>query len=637
MTRFTKLMCVGFVVLTSAGLMAQSAGSPASRLAPELILYNAKIVTVDDPGFTSTPGTIVQALAVRGDTIFATGTTAEIRALAGPNTRQIDLKGRTVLPAFSMTHEHPTDWMFIDPEPIKYVQTTHPEINDVIVFQQLAPEPAAEQVKKFEPALKALLARAKPGQWVVLGFNWGPEYEYAADVSRAVEKITKAQLDALAPDNPVKIKDGFIGGLTNSKGIEIAKQTYADIGSMFVPGGEGPGGRNRFEATGRGPMRAIEPDLVFKGNTELLAEVLKAEMEMWVAQGVTTVGSSPYALHNFQALSLLDQRGDMPMRFAWGYTGPDFHEDTLRVVAGLLGHGSSHLWNVGAWQMTGGSCTTLNATPEVKAGENCNFAPGSPGRETLERIIRTGNRIGTLHTGGDLDIDYLMDAIEKASKQAGFTLAQIRAKRHAFDHGSGAPRPDQIPRIKNLGMMVSMINTMLWENHRDYDTSMRAAKYGLEYTHYAVPRNSTTKAGIMTGFEIDRPLPDKVFTMIHKGMTRYNDVTKTVYAPRERTDRIVQLKALTTWASYYVLREKTMGSIEAGKVADFIVLDRDYLTVPDDDIPKVTVLMTVVGGRVAHLLPKLATEIGLPPAGPITWSTKPFENYYSHANTVTQK
>jgi predicted amidohydrolase YtcJ len=114
--------------------------------------------------------------------------------------------------------------------------------------------------------------------------------------------------------------------------------------------------------------------------------------------------------------------------------------------------------------------------------------------------------------------------------------------------------------------------------------------------------------------------------MIQKGITRYSDRDQRVYGPRERTDRIVQLKALTTWGAHYLLREDVMGSLEPGKFADFIVLDRDYLTVPVEEIPDLRVLMTVVGGKIRHLLPSLAQEIGAQPEGPATWSTRPLDN-----------
>ena len=152
--------------------------------------------------------------------------------------------------------------------------------------------------------------------------------------------------------------------------------------------------------------------------------------------------------------------------------------------------------------------------------------------------------------------------------------------------------------------------------------------YGEEYAHWAVPRNSVTKAGIRNGFEIDRPLPHKIFFFIHKGMTRYNDAFRKVYGPSERTDRIIQLKALTRWGAYYVLREDLMGSLEPGKYADFIVLDRDYLTIAEDDIPNIRVLMTVVGGKAVHLVPSLANEIKAEPVGPITWKRKPLAKFF---------
>lgn len=431
--------------------------------------------------------------------------------------------------------------------------------------------------------------------------------------------VTRQRVDQIAPNNPVRVRNDWPlppQVMVNTKGLEEARKVYPTAGE------DKPGGLEASDPLGR----QLEPDVIFKdlGHTEILANIIKAEMEIWAAYGITTFGSSPYADRNFQALSYLDRKGEMPGRFAWGYIGPDFSMDTLRYVAGLLGNGTDYLWNIGAWGgYPGGTCTTLKASPAVKANEFCGFAPGSPGRENLERIIKAGGRIATMHSGGDKDIDYFLDTIVKASKEAGLTMDDIRAKRHAFDHASGAPRPDQIPIIKDLGMYVSMDNLLLWENRRDYDTSYRVRNYGLEYASWAVPRKSVTAAGIMNGFEIDRSLPEKEFFFIYKGMTRFNEKDQKVLGPSERTDRITQLKALTRWGAYYVLREKELGSLEAGKFADFIVLDRDFLTIPETDIPNVKVLMTAVGGKIVHLMPGLARESGLSPVGPVTWPTKP--------------
>jgi len=80
-------------------------------------------------------------------------------------------------------------------------------------------------------------------------------------------------------------------------------------------------------------------------------------------------------------------------------------------------------------------------------------------------------------------------------------------------------------------------------------------------------------------------------------------------------DRASALKISTIWGAYYVMKENELGSIEPGKWADFAVLDKDYLTVPEDDIANIRVLMTVAGGKIVHLVPSLARDIGMQPAG----------------------
>ncbi len=177
-------------------------------------------------------------------------------------------------------------------------------------------------------------------------------------------------------------------------------------------------------------------------------------------------------------------------------------------------------------------------------------------------------------------------------------------------------------------MMVSMINTVIWENRTGYDASYRLRNYGAEYMHLSVPRNSVTKAGIMNTQEIDRALPHFLFYNVWVGMTRYNSGVDLVLAPEEGTDLMTQLKALTIWGAYYVLREDRLGSLEPGKLADFVVLDRDLLSIPRDDIPNTRVLMTVLGGKTIHLLPGLASELNDVAVGPINWPSKPLENRF---------
>ncbi|MBI3894776.1 MAG: amidohydrolase family protein [Acidobacteria bacterium] len=439
-------------------------------------------------------------------------------------------------------------------------------------------------------------------------------------------------MDTLAPNNPVCISNGFTSAcMGNAKTVEEYRAVFEDISEQQVQSGRL--GRNS-------PSDMI---LGAKGKLPQLAELLKSELELWAAAGITAYGSAPYAYTNLQAMNLLDQKGEMPARIGYSWQRAITKEGawelaTLRHLSGMQGQGSDYMWFVGAFPGTGGGCLSvpekpgwreaMGAPPQTGGGGGgqgggggagqCSNAPGTGDYNAQMRTAQAGLRIATMHSGGDKGIDYVMDAIEEGSKKAGFTPEQIRSMRHAFDHGAGAPRPEQIPRIKNLGMMVGQINTIIWETHRGAHEI--ANQYGLEYTNWVVPRKMVNDAGIMNSFEIDRPLPHKVFFFVTKGMNRYNDRAGQVYGASQKTDRITQLKALTTWGGYYLLREKRVGMLDTGSYADFLVLDRDFLTIPEADIPKIDVLMTVVGGKPIHLGAAMAREIGMQPAGLTTWT-----------------
>src|SRR3990172_4075567 len=162
-------------LMVASNLVWAQGNNVAAKLGyPQTIIYNAKIVTMDDASFTAQAGTIAQAMAIRDDKILSTGTNADIRALAGPQTKQIDLKGRTVLPNFIMTHEHPTDWAFQEPRAITHVLPN----DDVIIHLWMPNLPPKEQLARFEPMMSAAISKAKPGQWIFLSFNYGPDYEH---------------------------------------------------------------------------------------------------------------------------------------------------------------------------------------------------------------------------------------------------------------------------------------------------------------------------------------------------------------------------------------------------------------------------------------------------------------------------
>ena len=362
----------GVLLYVSSG-WAQNVTAPAKLVNyPEMIVFNGKIVTMNDTSFSSNVGTIAQAMAVRDGKVFEVGNNADIRALAGPQTRVIDLKGRTVLPGFIMTHEHPVDWMWTEPRAFRHV---FPNDSDII-SRYLPNVSAKEQVGMFDAVMKEAVSKAKPGQWIRIVPNWGPDYEHAREFSGPFagiwnQSITKEYIDNLAPNNPVCISGGFTSAcLMNNKGLEIYKSVWEDM-------------TEREQQSGR-VDRNSPSDAILKNRVPQLAQLLKSELELWASYGITAYGSAPYAYTNLQAMNLLDQKGEMPARigYSWQYqiTGEGAWElATLRHLSGMLGQGSDYMWLAGAFPMTGGGCMTVPQIPDWRQKLGAPAAGGGGG------------------------------------------------------------------------------------------------------------------------------------------------------------------------------------------------------------------------------------------------------------------
>jgi predicted amidohydrolase YtcJ len=213
----------------------------------------------------------------------------------------------------------------------------------------------------------------------------------------------------------------------------------------------------------------------------------------------------------------------------------------------------------------------------------------------------------------DGEIDLILDIIERASKDAGMTLDQIRSVRHVTEHMAMYPRTDQIPRFKNLGVMTSGWDFTLWEGRGQQILK----DYGETGAMMIVPRKALYDAGIINSMELDRAIASTnltIFHVLYSGVTR-KDWDGIATAPQQAVDRQAMLKSATLFGAYGSMKEKAVGSLEPGKLADLIVLDRDYLTIPVDDILNIRVLATLVGGKTVHLTPSLAREWGMQPTG----------------------
>lgn len=618
------------------GLMVAGAARGLAQQTPgDMILYNGKIVTVNDHEFTSNLGTVAEAMHVRDGKVLHVGTNATIRPMAGAGTRQIDLKGRTVLPGLILSHEHPWDWTAVTGPILKRVLSD----NEVII--RVLDKSPEENLQAFPKALADAVKAAKPGEWIYFIFTLGRNYEYAirgnGNYGRggldpkafdAVDgkHITKEQLDAAAPNNPVVLRDVFVSVLMNQKAIEQSREVFptTDINPFAA------GGANVYVSgfPFQTPMRWMFQDVIMRDRRKQLEEIERLGLEWWAGYGLTAYASNLYAPSNLQVFRDLDRRGEMPIRNMWTWNWrPDyFFADPMMLtdLATRTGIGTDYLWNGGGIIAIGAQCTQaeplpgsrLLKMPELMVRERtqaCLYSPGSVNAKLLYQYVKAGGRFVNLHTVGDQEIDNILNVIVQASRDAGMSDEQIRAKRHGLDHGVMWPRPDQIPIMKQLGIYASGDGMEVVQS-----SPAIMEIYGERAATWVVPKKRLVENGIYSSLEVDRALPTtdlNIFSASLLPLITRRAWDGKVYAPDQAVDRQTALKIATIWGAYYLLRENAIGSLEAGKWADFVVLDRDYLTIPVEDIANIRVLMTAVGGKVVHLAPSLARETGMSPTG----------------------
>ena len=605
-------------LLTVLSLFFLSGMAVKAQETADIVILNAKIATVDNDDYTSNLGTVAQAMAIRGDEIVALGNDTEMRTQAGPNTRVIDLRGRTVLPGFISVHEHPYDWSPGNRYILKKVLS-----DDNVVTRILEGSPE-ENIRAFEATLREAVSKARPGQWIYIVFRLGDQYQYSTGgnggfgikgninaLNGEHPPVTKQTMDEIAPDNPVLLRDVFVSMIVNQKALEeIDKVMPEDVRSQ-VDHNTGIGSAN--------PMRWMINDVVLRDRYAQLREIQRLGLSWWAGYGMTAFASQAYAPSNLRVFTDLSRTGDMPVRnmWAWNWRENILFDDDYVIQSSIFmeGLGNDYFWYGGARaaQTVGSGCSTLEPRIERDSRRRgCSYDPGSQNSQWLYRYIKNGGRYAVTHTVGDKDIDNILDIIERASRDAGLTIEQVRAKRHTLDHTVMAPRPDQVERIKNLGIVLG------GNAFEIYQASPGVLEtYGEKAVEWVVPKKSVIDAQIPSGFEVDRALGSTdltIFWTLARTIDRKAWDGK-VYGQSQKISRELALKTITTWGAYFLLREDQLGSLEPGKLADFIVIDRDYLTIPEEEIEDIRVLMTVVGGKVVHLVPSLARQAGMQPTG----------------------
>ncbi|MGY8815385.1 MAG: amidohydrolase [Gammaproteobacteria bacterium] len=596
-TIFRKLILgSGFILFSASALAQQNTAEIA-----DMILFNGDVLTVDsDEG----DFTVAQAIAIQDDKILAVGSDEIILRFAGSQTERIDLDGKTVMPGIIDTHAHPQQYAGYRtaPEMAPEIAATHmiegPRLNvDMreslrIMLGQL--EVQVQKDLKMSPGDNSwmyYLMRSAPGD---------ADYYFFKEFDRY-------DLDQLVSDRPVLIDaDGNM--MVNSMGLKalLEKVPQVDLGPELDSKGEPTG---RLGDQSAAIIDAVVPAMrreFFPGKgkipymrrIKLLARAFRAELsDHWARYGITTIASKLGA-EDHAAMTLLDREGAMPVRWAYhveSFRSPGASEFVARQMPNYEGYGSAYLWMAGIYGGSADSsiCTTL-ASPK-KYLEQCNLTPGGPLWKSLFPAIRNGFRISGFHVHGDLAADHILLLIEQASAAGGMTVEEIQAKRHVLDHCAGNPRADQIVRAKGLGVTWTcgpkyIIRAPI--TAQDYDPEL--------LSEWVVPLKSLIDAGMKPGFHTDGDQGGPMlFKYMQTTITR-KDLNGRVWNAAEAINRKDVLRMATRWNASNLLRGDELGSLEAGKLADMIFIDRNYLAISVDEIPNITVLMTLLGGKVVY-------------------------------------
>jgi predicted amidohydrolase YtcJ len=525
----------------------------------DLVLLNGKVLTVD------AENSVAEAVAVRGGLIMAVGASEEVSAMVGEGTEVIDLEGRTVVPGLIDSHMHPGSY-------------------GVFWVRGVRCGPDVESMEELLRRIEEKADATPPGRWI-LG--------YTLDDVKLGRYPSLLEMDSVTPENPLYIqrRDGHIG-VANSLALEAAG---IDRDTLDPPHGKID--RNE-DGEPTGVLRESAKDLVssmFPPYTvEEYVEGLRHVFDEFISLGLTTVHASMTDSKEFRAIQTLRRDGDLKLRVCVHASGREDGMLEALIASGIqtpFGDEWIKLTEI-EWVFDTSTSGRTAAYYRSYVGEPDNYGILLYDQEDITdrvaRAHRAGLRVG-LDGIGDRGIDRALDAIEAALKGD-----PREDHRHRVEHCCYVTPPIQ-RRLKDLRVIDASANGFLHDLGDAYK-----ANRGEEEMRWMWPHRTLIDKGIPAPAHSDCPVcSPNPWLGIYGLVTRKTSSGDVLYAGEGITP-LEAIKAYTVDGAYAAWEEDVKGNIEPGKLADLVVLDRDPLSIPPDDLKNVKTAMTVVGGRIVY-------------------------------------
>jgi predicted amidohydrolase YtcJ len=547
------------LMAATAALLASCANAPAApgpAVVADMVFTNAKVLTVD------ARSSVAQAFAVKDGRFVQVGTNTEAMALAGPATRVVDLKGRTVIPGLADSHLHTAGG--------------GPGI-DLSQTRSLA-----DVFAKLAQAAKAV----KPGDTLVSNSDW---HEAQFKEQRLP---TAAELEAAAPGIPVVLVRGGHSYFLNNTALTkygITTATPVPVGGAIPVG---PDGKLTGELTDAAkPLAKLPPSVPMTvGDLEQQQRILNS-------YGLTSIRVPGISVGDYRKFQQLRDSGKATVRYSILLRPRNLADFRNSVLDAGLRQGEGDEW-VRLWGVKiavdggfeGGFMTKPYQEPMGNGGKY--FGLQTVDQPTFNTYVSTLNQLGwraAVHAVGDAAVDEVLEGFERAHAEKDISKGGW-AIEHAF-----ISRPDQYPRIRKLNLNLSV------QDHLYLAAPVLKGYWGMERASQVTPVKTYLDEGFMLAGGTDSPvIPLSPFWVMYHFITR-DTISDGVYGVNQAVaSRDAVLRMMTINNARLTGEDAVKGSIEVSKLADFAVLSADYMTVPPKQIESLKALATWVGGRLVY-------------------------------------